>query len=78
MLQMTAVQVSVPGGPFETVKRQVPEPGPGTVRIKIEACGVCHSDLFVKEGHWPGLQYPRVTGHEVAGVIDAVGPGVTI
>jgi D-arabinose 1-dehydrogenase-like Zn-dependent alcohol dehydrogenase len=78
MLQMTAVQVSVPGGPFETVKRQMPEPGPDTVRIKIEACGVCHSDLFVKEGHWPGLQYPRVTGHEVAGVIDAVGPGVTI
>jgi len=66
------------GGAFETVNRQVPEPGPQTVRIKIEACGVCHSDVFVKEGHWPGLQYPRVTGHEVAGVIDAVGPGVTM
>ena len=78
MSQMTAVQVSGPGGAFETVNRQVPEPGPHTVRIKIQACGVCHSDLFVKEGHWPGLQYPRVTGHEVAGVIDAVGPGVTI
>lgn len=78
MSQMTAVQVSGPGGAFETVKRPVPEPGPHTVRIRIQACGVCHSDVFVKEGHWPGLQYPRVTGHEVAGVIDAVGPGVTI
>ena len=77
MSQMAAVQVSGPGGAFETVSRQVPEPGPQTVRIKIEACGVCHSDVFVKEGHWPGLQYPRVTGHEVAGVIDAVGSGVT-
>ncbi len=72
MSQMTAVQVSGPGGTFETVTRQVPEPGTGTVRIRIEACGVCHSDVFVKEGHWPGLQYPRVTGHEVAGVFDAV------
>ena len=78
MAQMTAVQISGPGGTFETVNRQVPEPGPDTVRIKIQACGVCHSDVFVKEGHWPGLQYPRVTGHEVAGVIDAVGPGVTM
>jgi D-arabinose 1-dehydrogenase-like Zn-dependent alcohol dehydrogenase len=78
MSQMTAVQVSGPGGAFETVNRQVPEPGPHTVRVKIQACGVCHSDVFVKEGHWPGLQYPRVTGHEVAGVIDAVGPGVTM
>ena len=78
MSQMTAVQVSGPGGAFEVVKRTVPEPGPHTARIKIQACGVCHSDAFVKEGHWPGLQYPRVTGHEVAGVIDAVGPDVTI
>ena len=78
MSQMTAVQVSGPGGAFEIVNRQVPEPGPHTVRIKIQACGVCHSDVFVKEGHWPGLQYPRVTGHEVAGVVDAVGPGVTV
>ena len=76
MAQMTAVQVSGPGGAFETVNRQVPEPGPHSVRIRIQACGVCHSDVFVKEGYWPGLQYPRVTGHEVAGVIDAVGPGV--
>jgi len=78
MSQMTAVQVSGPGGAFEVVKRTVPEPGPHTARIKIQACGVCHSDAFVKEGHWPGLKYPRVTGHEVAGVIDAVGPDVTI
>ncbi|HEU5201562.1 MAG TPA: alcohol dehydrogenase [Nitrospira sp.] len=77
MSQMTAVQVSGPGGPFEVVKRAVPEPGANMVRIKIQACGICHSDAFVKEGHWPGLNYPRVTGHEVAGVIDAVGPGVT-
>ena len=77
MAQMTAVQISRPGAPFEVVKREVPEPGPNQVRIKVEACGVCHSDVFVKEGHWPGLQYPRVTGHEVAGVIDEVGSGVT-
>ena len=77
MAQKTAVQISRPGAPFEVVKREVPEPGPNQVRIKVDACGVCHSDVFVKEGHWPGLQYPRVTGHEVAGVIDEVGPGVT-
>ena len=78
MSQMTAVQIKSPGGPFETVTRPLPEPGPLTVRIKIEACGVCHSDAFAKDGHWPGLVYPRVTGHEVAGVIDAVGPGVSL
>ena len=77
MPQMTAVQIPRPGAPFEVVTRQVPEPGPNMVRIKVQACGVCHSDVFVKEGHWPGLQYPRVTGHEVAGVIDEIGPNVT-
>ena len=77
MPQMTAVQISRPGAPFEVVAREVPAPGPNQVRIRVQACGVCHSDVFVKEGHWPGLQYPRVTGHEVAGVIDEVGPGVT-
>ncbi len=77
MPQMTAVQISRPGAPFEVVKREVPGPGPTQVRIKVQACGICHSDVFVKEGYWPGLQYPRVTGHEVAGVIDEVGPGVT-
>ena len=77
MAQMTAVQISRASGPFEVVKRQVPAPGPNQVRIKVQACGICHSDMFVKEGHWPGLQYPRVTGHEVAGAIDEVGAGVT-
>jgi D-arabinose 1-dehydrogenase-like Zn-dependent alcohol dehydrogenase len=76
MAQMTAVQISRPGAPFEVVKREVPAPGSNQVRIKVQACGICHSDMFVKEGHWPGLQYPRITGHEVAGVIDEVGPGV--
>ncbi|HEU4686172.1 MAG TPA: alcohol dehydrogenase [Nitrospira sp.] len=77
MAQMTVVQVARPGGKFELVTRDIPEPGPNRVRIRVEACGVCHSDVFVKEGQWPGLEYPRVTGHEVAGVIDAVGPGVS-
>src|SRR3989449_10286968 len=77
MAQMTAVQISRPGGPFEGVEREVPGPGPNQVRLKVQACGICHSDMFVKEGHWPGLQYPRVTGHEVAGVIDEVGAGAT-
>ena len=77
MATMRAVQVSRPNGPFEIVERKVPEPGAGTVRIKVLACGVCHSDAFVKEGTYPGISYPRVPGHEVAGLIDAVGPGVT-
>lgn len=77
MAQMIAVQVTSPGGALEVVNRALPEPRSNTVRIKVQACGVCHSDVFVKEGYWPGLQYPRVTGHEIAGVIDAVGPGVT-
>jgi D-arabinose 1-dehydrogenase-like Zn-dependent alcohol dehydrogenase len=78
MAQMIAVQISRPGAPFDVVAREIPAPGPNQVRIKVQACGVCHSDVFAKEGHWPGLQYPRVTGHEVAGVIDAVGPDVTV
>jgi D-arabinose 1-dehydrogenase-like Zn-dependent alcohol dehydrogenase len=77
MSQMTAVQISSPRAPFEVVKREIPSPRANQVRIKVQACGICHSDVFVKEGHWPGLQYPRVTGHEVAGVIDEVGTGVT-
>jgi D-arabinose 1-dehydrogenase-like Zn-dependent alcohol dehydrogenase len=76
MAQMRVAQVSWPGAPFEIVERPIPEPGPGTVRIKVHACGICHSDSVVKEGQFPGLQYPRVPGHEVVGVIDAVGPGV--
>ena len=74
---MKAVQISKPGGNFEVVERPTPEPGRGQVRIKVEACGICHSDALVKEGHWPGIQYPRVPGHEVAGRIDAVGADVT-
>ena len=74
---MKVVQVGKPGGNFEIVERPVPEPGRTQVRIKVEACGICHSDVLVKEGMWPGLQYPRVPGHEVAGKIDAVGAAVT-
>lgn len=77
MPKMRAVQVSRPNGPFEIVEREIPEPGAGWVRIKIQACGVCHSDSLVKDGHWPGLQYPRVPGHEVVGLVDAVGAGVS-
>src|SRR5436309_5468234 len=73
---MHAVQVPHPEGPFELVEREIPEPGAGSVRIRVEACGICHSDSLTKEGAYPGLQYPRVPGHEVAGVIDAVGSGV--
>jgi D-arabinose 1-dehydrogenase-like Zn-dependent alcohol dehydrogenase len=75
--KMKAVQVSKPGGDFELVERNIPEPARGQVRIKVEACGICHSDALVKEGHWPGIQYPRVPGHEIAGRIDAVGADVT-
>ena len=77
MATMHVVQVSGPKGKFEIVERPIPEPPPGTVRIKVAACGICHSDSVVKEGLWPGLQYPRVPGHEVTGTIDAVGDGVT-
>jgi len=77
MPKMRAAQVSKPKGAFEIVERDVPEPGAGSVRIKVQACGVCHSDSMIKEGLWPGLEYPRVPGHEVVGLIDAVGPGVT-
>ena len=73
---MRVVQVRSAGGPMEMVEREIPAPGPGEVRVKVQACGVCHSDSFTKEGHWPGLAYPRVPGHEVAGVVDALGEGV--
>jgi D-arabinose 1-dehydrogenase-like Zn-dependent alcohol dehydrogenase len=76
MSKMRAVQVTRPKGPLEIVEREIPEPGTGHVRIKVEACGVCHSDVFTKEGNWPGIQYPRVPGHEIAGIIDAIGTGV--
>ena len=73
---MQAAQISKPSGEWEVVERAIPEPGTGHVRVKVEACGICHSDVFVKDGLWPGLQYPRVPGHEVAGRIDAVGDHV--
>ena len=76
--QMKAAQIGKAGGDFELVEHDIPEPGPAQVRVKVEACGVCHSDVLVKEGLWPGLPYPRVTGHEVAGRVDALGAGVTI
>jgi D-arabinose 1-dehydrogenase-like Zn-dependent alcohol dehydrogenase len=76
MAKMRAVQVSKAGGAFEMVEREVPEPGPRQVRVRVQACGLCHSDALVKEGIWPGIQYPRVPGHEIAGVIDAVGRDV--
>jgi D-arabinose 1-dehydrogenase-like Zn-dependent alcohol dehydrogenase len=75
MPKMRAVQVARPKAPFEIVEREIPEPGPGTVRIKVQACGVCHSDSLTREG-FPLVAYPRVPGHEVVGVVDAVSPGV--
>jgi D-arabinose 1-dehydrogenase-like Zn-dependent alcohol dehydrogenase len=76
MAKMRVVQVAQANGPFELVEREIPEPGAGCVRVKVEACGICHSDSFTKEGLWPGIEYPRVPGHEIAGVIDAIGTGV--
>ena len=77
MPRMKAVQATRAAGEWELVERDIPEPAAGQVRVKVQACGVCHSDMFVKEGHWPGLQFPRIPGHEIAGLIDAVGPGVS-
>src|SRR5580700_11334340 len=77
MQKMRAAQIARPGAPFEIVERDIPQPGAGAVRIKVQACGVCHSDSITKEGLFPGIQYPRVPGHEVVGVVDAVGAGVT-
>ena len=76
MAKMKAVQVPKAGADFEIVEREIPEPGPRQVRIRVQACGVCHSDVATKEGQLPGISYPRVPGHEVAGVIDEVGAGV--
>jgi D-arabinose 1-dehydrogenase-like Zn-dependent alcohol dehydrogenase len=74
---MKVAQVPRPGADFEIVEREIPKPGAGQVRIKVQACGVCHSDVLTKEGAWPGIQYPRVPGHEVAGIVDELGAGVT-
>jgi D-arabinose 1-dehydrogenase-like Zn-dependent alcohol dehydrogenase len=76
MAKMRAVQVGKPGGPFEFVERDIPEPEAGAVRIKVQACGVCHSDSVTKDGIFPWIQYPRIPGHEVIGTIDALGTGV--
>jgi D-arabinose 1-dehydrogenase-like Zn-dependent alcohol dehydrogenase len=75
---MLVAQVSQPNTPFDLVEREIPEPANNEVRVRVHACGICHSDAAVKEGAWPGLKFPRVPGHEVAGVIDAVGPRVSI
>lgn len=74
--KMKAAQISKAGGDFELVERNIPDPDVGQVRVKVEACGICHSDALVKDGIWPGLQYPRVPGHEIAGRIDAIGDNV--
>jgi len=74
---MKVAQVSNPGADFQIVEREIPEPSAGHVRIKVQACGVCHSDVLTKEGLWPGIQYPRIPGHEVAGIIDSAGAGVS-
>ena len=74
---MKVAQISKPGGDFQIVDREVPAPDAGQVRIKVQACGVCHSDVLTKEGLWPGIQYPRIPGHEVVGIIDEVGAGVS-
>lgn len=75
--RMMAAQISKPGGGFEIVKRQIPEPGRGQLRIKVQACGICGSDDLTVEGRWPGIQYPRVPGHEVVGIVDELGPEVS-
>ena len=77
MAKNLVAQVGKAGGEFELMEREIPQPAAGEVRIKVEACGICHSDAVVKAGQWPGLMFPRVPGHEVAGVIEEVGPGVT-
>src|SRR5437868_810175 len=77
MTTMKVAEITTPGGGFQIVEREIPQPGAGHVRIKVQACGVCHSDMLTVEGGWPGIQYPRVPGHEVAGIIDEVGDGVS-
>jgi D-arabinose 1-dehydrogenase-like Zn-dependent alcohol dehydrogenase len=76
MAKMKVAQVAKPGADFDIVEREIPQPGAGQVRIRVQACGICHSDSLTKEGHWPGITYPRVPGHEIAGVIDELGAGV--
>src|SRR5580700_10694080 len=75
---MKVAQVPKAGADFQIVEREIPNPATGQVRIKVHACGICHSDVLTKEGAWPGIQYPRVPGHEVAGIVDELGPGVSV
>jgi D-arabinose 1-dehydrogenase-like Zn-dependent alcohol dehydrogenase len=76
MAGMRAVQVSEPGGAFELVEREIPEPAGGQARVRVQACGVCHSDSYAKDGGFPGVSFPIVPGHEIAGTVDALGHGV--
>jgi D-arabinose 1-dehydrogenase-like Zn-dependent alcohol dehydrogenase len=75
MAKMRAVQVPEAGGEWQMVEREIPEPGPGKVRVKVQACGICHSDSVTKDGLFPGIQYPRVPGHEIVGIVDKLGEG---
>lgn len=75
MPRMRAIQVTGPNAPFQLVEREIPQPSPGSVRIKVQACGICHSDTLTKEGTFPLVRYPRVPGHAVVGVVDAVASG---
>jgi len=77
MAKMRAARVAKPGAPLAVVELDIPEPRPGQVRVRVDACGICHSDVLTQGGHWPGIEYPRVPGHEIAGVVDAVGSGVS-
>src|SRR5436853_6972390 len=74
---MKVAQIPAPGADFQIVEREIPDPVAGHVRIKVQACGVCQSDALTKDGLWPGIQYPRVPGHEVVGIIDDLGAGVS-
>src|SRR5437588_4660039 len=74
--QKCAFPVSGPDAPLEIIGREIPQPSVGTIRIKVQACGICHSDTLAKEGNFPLVTYPRVPGHEIVGLVEAVGPGV--
>jgi alcohol dehydrogenase len=73
MTTFRSAQVHSPGGELALVDRPLADPGPGTVRVTVEACGICHSDSMFVDGQWPGLQFPVTPGHEIAGHIDAIG-----
>jgi D-arabinose 1-dehydrogenase-like Zn-dependent alcohol dehydrogenase len=74
--QNRVIQIKAKGAPLEVTLRPIPEPGPRQVRVRVQACGICHSDSLAKEGHWPGVEYPKVPGHEIVGLVDALGEGV--